>query len=427
MSKSEELYQQAQTVIPGGVNSPVRAFNGVGGSPLFIEKADGSRIYDADGKAYIDYVGSWGPMILGHNNTAIRDAVVEAAQRGLSFGAPTELEIEMAKLVSRIVPSMEQVRMVSSGTEATMSAIRLARGFTSRDKIIKFEGCYHGHADSLLVKAGSGALTLGQPSSPGVPADFAKHTLTATFNDIESVKSLFEANKDEVACIIVEPVAGNMNCIPPVNGFLTQLRDVCDQYGALLIFDEVMTGFRVAEGCAQAYYEVKPDLTTLGKVIGGGMPVGAFGGRKEVMQYIAPTGPVYQAGTLSGNPIAMAAGYACLTELTKEGNEQRLSEVTAKLANGFKAAADKQGVPLLVNQVGGMFGFFFTDKNEVTCYQDVAECDVERFKSFFHLMLEEGVYLAPSAFEASFTSLSHSDEDIEATIAAAERCFAKLK
>ncbi|GAM61784.1 glutamate-1-semialdehyde aminotransferase [Vibrio ishigakensis] len=427
MSKSEELYQQAQTVIPGGVNSPVRAFNGVGGSPLFIEKADGSRIYDADGKAYIDYVGSWGPMILGHNNKAIRDAVVEAAQRGLSFGAPTELEIEMAKLVSRIVPSMEQVRMVSSGTEATMSAIRLARGFTSRDKIIKFEGCYHGHADSLLVKAGSGALTLGQPSSPGVPADFAKHTLTATFNDIESVKSLFEANKDEVACIIVEPVAGNMNCIPPVNGFLTQLRDVCDQYGALLIFDEVMTGFRVAEGCAQAYYEVKPDLTTLGKVIGGGMPVGAFGGRKEVMQYIAPTGPVYQAGTLSGNPIAMAAGYACLTELTKEGNEQRLSEVTAKLANGFKAAADKQGVPLLVNQVGGMFGFFFTDKSEVTCYQDVAECDVERFKTFFHLMLEEGVYLAPSAFEASFTSLSHSDEDIEATIAAAERCFAKLK
>lgn len=366
-------------------------------------------------------------MILGHNNKAIRDAVVEAAQRGLSFGAPTELEIEMAKLVSRIVPSMEQVRMVSSGTEATMSAIRLARGFTSRDKIIKFEGCYHGHADSLLVKAGSGALTLGQPSSPGVPADFAKHTLTATFNDIESVKSLFEANKDEVACIIVEPVAGNMNCIPPVNGFLTQLRDVCDQYGALLIFDEVMTGFRVAEGCAQAYYEVKPDLTTLGKVIGGGMPVGAFGGRKEVMQYIAPTGPVYQAGTLSGNPIAMAAGYACLTELTKEGNEQRLSEVTAKLANGFKAAADKQGVPLLVNQVGGMFGFFFTDKSEVTCYQDVAECDVERFKTFFHLMLEEGVYLAPSAFEASFTSLSHSDEDIEATIAAAERCFAKLK
>lgn len=427
MSKSEQLYQQAQTVIPGGVNSPVRAFNGVGGSPLFIEKADGSRIYDADGKAYIDYVGSWGPMILGHNNAAIRDAVVEAAQRGLSFGAPTELEIEMAKLVSRIVPSMEQVRMVSSGTEATMSAIRLARGFTGRDKIIKFEGCYHGHADSLLVKAGSGALTLGQPSSPGVPADFAKHTLTATFNDIESVKSLFEANKDEISCIIVEPVAGNMNCIPPVNGFLSLLRDVCDQYGALLIFDEVMTGFRVAEGCAQAYYEVKPDLTTLGKVIGGGMPVGAFGGRKEVMQYIAPTGPVYQAGTLSGNPIAMAAGYACLTELTKEGNEQRLSEVTAKLANGFKAAADRQGVPLLVNQVGGMFGFFFTEKSEVTCYQDVTECDVERFKAFFHLMLEEGVYLAPSAFEASFTSLAHSDEDIEATIAAAERCFAKLK
>ncbi|WP_261815890.1 glutamate-1-semialdehyde 2,1-aminomutase [Vibrio gallicus] len=427
MSKSEALYQQAQTVIPGGVNSPVRAFNGVGGSPLFIEKADGCRIFDADGKDYIDYVGSWGPMILGHNNPAIRDAVVEAAQRGLSFGAPTELEIKMAQLVSSIVPSMEQVRMVSSGTEATMSAIRLARGYTNRDKIIKFEGCYHGHADSLLVKAGSGALTLGQPSSPGVPADFAKHTLTATFNDIDSVISLFEANPEQVACIIVEPVAGNMNCIPPVDNFLQKLRSVCDKYNALLILDEVMTGFRVAQGCAQAYYDVKPDLTTLGKVIGGGMPVGAFGGRKEVMQYIAPTGPVYQAGTLSGNPIAMAAGFACLTELTQPGNEQRLAQITKTLADGFKSAADKQGIPLVVNQVGGMFGFFFTDKSEVTSYQDVTECDVERFKAFFHLMLEEGIYLAPSAFEASFTSLAHSEADINATLAAAERCFAKLK
>ncbi|GEM81061.1 glutamate-1-semialdehyde 2,1-aminomutase [Vibrio superstes] len=426
MSKSEALYQQAQTIIPGGVNSPVRAFNGVGGSPLFIERADGSRIYDADDKVYIDYVGSWGPMILGHNNPVIRDAVVEAAQRGLSFGAPTELEINMAKLVSSLVPSMEQLRMVSSGTEATMSAIRLARGYTGRDKIMKFEGCYHGHADSLLVKAGSGALTLGQPSSPGVPEDFAKHTLTATFNNLDSVQALFDANPGQISCIIVEPVAGNMNCIPPINGFLEGLREICDQNGALLIFDEVMTGFRVALGCAQAHYKVKPDLTTLGKVIGGGMPVGAFGGRKEVMQHIAPTGPVYQAGTLSGNPIAMAAGYACLTQLAQAGNEERLNEITAKLAQGFKQRADKHGIPLLVSQVGGMFGFFFTDQQQVNCYEEVAKCDVERFKRFFHLMLEEGVYLAPSAFEASFTSLSHSDDDIEQTLAAADRCFATL-
>ncbi|GAB7218390.1 glutamate-1-semialdehyde 2,1-aminomutase [Vibrio comitans] len=426
MSKSEALYQQAQTIIPGGVNSPVRAFNGVGGSPLFIERADGSRIYDADDKAYIDYVGSWGPMILGHNNPVIRDAVVEAAQRGLSFGAPTELEINMAKLVSSLVPSMEQLRMVSSGTEATMSAIRLARGYTGRDKIMKFEGCYHGHADSLLVKAGSGALTLGQPSSPGVPEDFAKHTLTATFNNLDSVQALFDANPEQISCIIVEPVAGNMNCIPPINGFLEGLREICDQNGALLIFDEVMTGFRVALGCAQAHYNVKPDLTTLGKVIGGGMPVGAFGGRKEVMQHIAPTGPVYQAGTLSGNPIAMAAGYACLTQLAQTGNEERLNEITAKLAQGFKERADKHGIPLLVSQVGGMFGFFFTVQEQVNCYEEVAKCDVERFKRFFHLMLEEGIYLAPSAFEASFTSLSHTDEDIEQTLAAADRCFAAL-
>ncbi|CAM2848649.1 glutamate-1-semialdehyde 2,1-aminomutase [Vibrio rarus] len=426
MSKSEALYQQAQTIIPGGVNSPVRAFNGVGGSPLFIERADGSRIYDADDKAYIDYVGSWGPMILGHNNPVIRDAVVEAAQRGLSFGAPTELEINMAKLVSSLVPSMEQLRMVSSGTEATMSAIRLARGYTGRDKIMKFEGCYHGHADSLLVKAGSGALTLGQPSSPGVPEDFAKHTLTATFNDLDSVQALFDANPQQIACIIVEPVAGNMNCIPPMDGFHQGLREICDNNGALLIFDEVMTGFRVALGCAQAHYNITPDLTTLGKVIGGGMPVGAFGGRKEVMQHIAPTGPVYQAGTLSGNPIAMAAGFACLTQLAQAGNEERLNEITAKLAQGFKACADQHGIPLYVSQVGGMFGFFFTEQKQVTCYEEVAKCDVERFKRFFHLMLEEGVYLAPSAFEASFTSLSHTDEDIAQTLAAADRCFAAL-
>lgn len=426
MTKSAELYQKAQRAIPGGVNSPVRAFNGVGGSPIFIDRADGPLIFDADGKAYIDYVGSWGPMILGHNHAVIREAVIGAAQRGLSFGAPTEMEIDMAELVSELVPSMEQLRMVSSGTEATMSAIRLARGFTGRDKILKFEGCYHGHADSLLVKAGSGALTLGQPSSPGVPADFAKHTLTATFNDLESVRELFAANKEQIACIIVEPVAGNMNCIPPVEGFHEGLREICDKEGALLIFDEVMTGFRVALGGAQAYYNIKPDLTTLGKVIGGGMPVGAFGGRRDVMQYIAPTGPVYQAGTLSGNPVAMAAGYACLTLLKEEGNEKRLAAKTKQLADGFKELADKHGIPLLVNQVGGMFGFFFTVQERVTCYEEVAKCDVERFKRFFHLMLEHGVYLAPSAFEASFTSLAHGSKEIEATLEAADRCFAMM-
>lgn len=424
MTKSAELFAKAQDKIPGGVNSPVRAFAGVGGSPIFVERADGPLIFDADGKAYIDYVGSWGPMILGHNHAAIREAVISAAQRGLSFGAPTETEITMAELVSELVPSMEQVRMVSSGTEATMSAIRLARGYTGRDKIMKFEGCYHGHADSLLVKAGSGALTLGQPSSPGVPADFAKYTLTATFNDLDSVRELFAVNKGEIACIIVEPVAGNMNCIPPVEGFHEGLRQICDEEGALLIFDEVMTGFRVTENCAQGYYNIKPDLTTLGKVIGGGMPVGAFGGRKEVMQYIAPTGPVYQAGTLSGNPVAMAAGFACLKVLTEEGNEKRLADTTRHLANGFKELANKHGIPMVVNQVGGMFGFFFTDQETVTSYADVAKCDIERFKRFFHLMLKKGVYLAPSAFEASFTSLAHGPKEIEATLEAADQCFA---
>ncbi|HIF9549490.1 TPA: glutamate-1-semialdehyde 2,1-aminomutase [Photobacterium damselae] len=426
MSKSSDLFAKAQRTIPGGVNSPVRAFAGVGGTPLFIERADGAYIFDADDKAYIDYVGSWGPMILGHNHTAIRDAVIEAARNGLSFGAPTEMEITMAEMVSRLVPSMEMVRMVSSGTEATMSAIRLARGFTGRDKIIKFEGCYHGHADCLLVKAGSGALTLGQPSSPGVPEDFAKHTLTCTYNNLESVREAFTSHPDQIACIIVEPVAGNMNCIPPVAGFLEGLREICDEFGALLIFDEVMTGFRVATGGAQGHYNIKPDLTTLGKVIGGGMPVGAFGGRREVMEYIAPTGPVYQAGTLSGNPVAMAAGHACLTVLTEEGNEARLANTTKRLAEGFKAAADKHGIPLLVHQVGGMFGFFFTDQEQVTCYEEVAKCDVERFKHFFHLMLDKGVYLAPSAFEASFTSLAHNSREIDATLEAAELSFAEL-
>lgn len=426
MSKSEDLYAQAQQLIPGGVNSPVRAFNGVGGVPLFIERADGALLYDVDGKAYIDYVGSWGPMVLGHNHPAIRHAVIEAAERGLSFGAPTEMEVKMAALVTELVPTMDTVRMVNSGTEATMSAIRLARGFTHRDKIIKFEGCYHGHADCLLVKAGSGALTLGQPNSPGVPADFAKHTLTCTYNDLTTVRAAFEQYPEEIACIIVEPVAGNMNCIPPLPSFLPGLRALCDEFGALLIIDEVMTGFRVALAGAQAHYGVKPDLTCLGKIIGGGMPVGAFGGRREVMDALSPTGPVYQAGTLSGNPIAMAAGFACLTEVARPGTHEALTRLTTQLADGLLAAAKAEKIPFVVNHVGGMFGLFFTDAESVTCYADVTKCDVERFKRFFHLMLEEGVYLAPSAFEAGFMSLAHSPEDIQRTIDAARRSFAKL-
>lgn len=426
MSKSEQLFEQAQKVIPGGVNSPVRAFKGVGGTPVFIQKAEGAYITDSDGKKYIDYVGSWGPMVLGHNHPAIIDAVLKAVPNGLSFGAPTESEITLAELVTTLVPSIELVRMVSSGTEATMSAIRLARGYTGRDKIIKFEGCYHGHSDSLLVKAGSGALTLGQPSGPGVPADFAKHTLTCTYNNLDSVKTAFEQYPNEIACLIVEPVAGNMNCIPPKNDFLKGLRALCDQYGAVFIIDEVMTGFRVALGGAQAYYDVKPDLTTLGKIIGGGMPVGAFGGKKEIMEYIAPTGPVYQAGTLSGNPIAMAAGLACLTELSKAGNEQKLATQTQILAEGLKALADKHHVPFTVQYVGGMFGLFFTEQTEINNFQDVMKCDATKFNRFFHLMLEQGIYLAPSAFEAGFMSLAHSNEDIQATLAAADKAFAVL-
>ncbi len=427
MNKSEQLFEQAQKIIPGGVNSPVRAFNGVGGNPCFIKRAEGAYIFDADDNAYIDYVGSWGPMILGHNHPVILDAVINTAKNGLSFGAPTELEITMAEKVRELVPSMECLRMVSSGTEATMSAIRLARGFTGRDKILKFEGCYHGHADSLLVKAGSGALTMGVPNSPGIPEDFAKHTLTVSFNDIAQVKEIFAKYADEIACIIVEPVAGNMNCIPPVEGFLEGLREVCDQYSSVLIFDEVMTGFRVALGGAQAHYNIKPDLTTLGKVIGGGMPVGAFGGKQEIMDYIAPVGPVYQAGTLSGNPIAMAAGLASLTELSQGDKHQQLSTATEKLAMGLKAAAERNGISLNINYVGAMFGFFFTqDKEKITTYQQATQCDGEMFKRFFHLMLEEGVYLAPSAFETGFLSTAHNDEVIEKTLVAADKCFAQL-
>ncbi|EML5157978.1 glutamate-1-semialdehyde 2,1-aminomutase [Morganella morganii] len=426
MSRSENLYTEAQHFIPGGVNSPVRAFNGVGGTPLFIERANGAYIYDVDGKAYIDYVGSWGPMVLGHNHPAIRTAVIKAVEKGLSFGAPTADEVEMAKFVTELVPSMDMVRMVNSGTEATMSAIRLARGYTARDKIIKFEGCYHGHADCLLVKAGSGALTIGQPNSPGVPADFARHTLTCTYNDLSSVREAFEKHPHDIACIIVEPVAGNMNCIPPSADFLPGLRALCDEFGALLIIDEVMTGFRVALGGAQAHYDVEPDLTCLGKIIGGGMPVGAFGGRSEIMEKLAPTGPVYQAGTLSGNPIAMAAGLACLHEIAQPGVHQRLTELTDMLADGLCEKAREAGIPFVVNHVGGMFGLFFTDAPAVTCYQDVMNCDVERFKKFFHLMLQQGIYLVPSAFEAGFMSVAHSDEDIRKTIDAAAYAFSEL-
>ncbi|MBO2693119.1 glutamate-1-semialdehyde 2,1-aminomutase [Shewanella algae] len=427
MTRSEDLFEQAKKTIPGGVNSPVRAFNGVGGSPRFIEKADGAYIYDADGKAYIDYVGSWGPMILGHNHPKIREAVLKAVENGLSFGAPTELEVQMAEKVIEMVPSIEQVRMVSSGTEATMSAIRLARGYINRDKILKFEGCYHGHADCLLVKAGSGALTLGQPSSPGIPADFAKHTLTAVYNDLDSVKELFSQHPQDIACIILEPVAGNMNCIPPVAGFLEGLRELCDQFGALLIIDEVMTGFRVSKSGAQGHYGVTPDLTTLGKVIGGGMPVGAFGGKKEVMQYIAPTGPVYQAGTLSGNPIAMTAGLAQLEALSEPGLYEELAAKTKRIAEGFKAAADKHGIPMAINYVGGMFGFFFTDEEKITGFEQVTKCNMEQFRAFYHGMLDEGIYLAPSAFEAGFLSMAHGEQELQATLDAADRVLARMK
>lgn len=426
MYQSETLYNTARTLIPGGVNSPVRAFTGVGGTPLFISHADGACLYDVDGNRYIDYVGSWGPMILGHNHPQIRQAVIQAAERGLSFGAPTEMEVKMAALITRLMPALDMVRMVNSGTEATMSAIRLARGYTGRDKIIKFAGCYHGHADALLVKAGSGALTLGQPDSPGVPADFARHTLSCNYNDLQSVRDAFAQYPEQIACVIVEPVAGNMNCVPPLPDFLPGLRDICDEYNALLIIDEVMTGFRVALGGAQARYHVQPDLTCLGKIIGGGMPVGAFGGRREIMQALAPTGPVYQAGTLSGNPVAMAAGYACLTLLEAPHTYQRLTALTEQLACGLRKAAQDAKVPLVVNSVGGMFGIFFSSQPAITCYQQVMACDVDRFKRFFHLMLQAGIYFAPSAFEAGFMSLAHTEQDIDHTLAAAQQAFRKL-
>ncbi|MCG8909099.1 glutamate-1-semialdehyde 2,1-aminomutase [Pseudomonas sp. DP-17] len=428
MSRSETLFANAQKHIPGGVNSPVRAFKSVGGTPLFFKHAEGAYVVDEDDKRYVDYVGSWGPMILGHSHPDVLDAVRKQLDHGLSYGAPTALEVEMADLVCSLVPSMDMVRMVSSGTEATMSAIRLARGYTGRDSIIKFEGCYHGHSDSLLVKAGSGALTFGVPNSPGVPAAFAKHTLTLPYNDIAAVeKTLAEVGK-EVACIIVEPVAGNMNCVPPTAGFLEGLRSLCDQYGVVLIFDEVMTGFRVALGGAQAHYGITPDLSTFGKIIGGGMPVGAFGGKREIMEHISPLGPVYQAGTLSGNPLAMAAGLTTLRLISRPSFHDELTRYTTRMLQGLQDRADAAGVPFVTTQAGAaMFGLYFSGADDIITFEDVMGSDVERFKRFFHLMLDAGVYLAPSAFEAGFTSIAHGETELKLTLDAAERAFAALK
>ena len=428
ISQSEQLFAQAQKHIPGGVNSPVRAFKGVGGTPIFFDHAKGAYVHDADGNQYIDYVGSWGPMILGHSAPVIIEAVQAQMVNGLSFGAPTGIETTMASEVCKLIPSMDMVRMVNSGTEATMSAIRLARGFTGRDKLVKFEGCYHGHADSLLVKAGSGMLTLGVPTSPGVPAAVAENTVTLNYNDLDSVKECFAQIGDQVACVIIEPVAGNMNCIPPSKSFLLGLRELCDVHGIVLIFDEVMSGFRVSLGGAQQWYGVTPDMTCLGKVIGGGLPVGAFGGKREIMEYLAPLGPVYQAGTLSGNPLAMAAGLAMLKAIQQPGFYPQLEARVRQMLDGFQAAADKRGIPFSSNSAGSMFGLFFTELDEVTCFKDVAEqCDGERFNQFFHGMLQQGVYLAPSSFEAGFMSIAHSEQDIEATIAAAEHVMTNLK
>jgi glutamate-1-semialdehyde 2,1-aminomutase len=424
--KNSELFREARQVIPGGVNSPVRAFKSVGGDPVFIQSGRGAYLTSEEGVSYIDYVGSWGPMILGHANPAVVEAVQKQAQSGLSFGAPTILETRLASLICNRMPWIDQVRMVNSGTEATMSAIRLARGFTGRDKIVKFEGCYHGHADSLLVKAGSGALTLGIPTSPGVPSAMAEHTITAEFNNLESVSEVFSEVGEQVAAIIVEPVAGNMNCIPPGKGFLQGLRDICDDHGSLLIMDEVMTGFRVGEQGAQGLYGVTGDLTTLGKIIGGGMPVGAFGGRVEIMTHLAPDGAVYQAGTLSGNPVAMAAGLATLEQASGKEFYLDIGAKTERLVYGMNEVAKKCGIALVTNRVGAMFGIFFTDRASVTCFDDVMNCDTQRFNVFFHGMLDRGIYLAPSAFEAGFVSCAHSNADIDSTIDAAREVFSTL-
>jgi glutamate-1-semialdehyde 2,1-aminomutase len=426
MTRSEQLFAQAARVIPGGVNSPVRAFKAVGGSPVFIDRAEGAYLWDVDGKRYIDYVLSWGPMIAGHAHPHVLAAVQEKMQKGLSFGAPTEIEITLAEKLCSIMPNMDLVRMVSSGTEATMSAIRLARGYTGRDKIIKFEGCYHGHSDSLLVKAGSGALTLGVPSSPGVPAALADHTLTLTYNDADSVKKAFQTFGEQIACVIVEPVAGNMNCIPPVPGFLESIREQCTQYGSVFIIDEVMTGFRLGLQGAQGYYGIEADLTCLGKVIGGGMPVGAFGGKRAIMEKIAPLGPVYQAGTLSGNPVAMAAGLATLDIISQPGFYEPLFAKTEKLVQGLLAAAKNIGIPMTSNHVGSMWGLFFTEEKTITNYQQVMACDTQRFNRFFHGMLDEGVYLAPASYEAAFMSSAHSDGDLISTLDSAAITFSRI-
>lgn len=424
--RSSKFYNEACEIIPGGVNSPVRAFSGVGGTPVFIERAAGAHLVDVDGNSYIDYVGSWGPMIAGHSHPKVIAAVQQQLERGLSFGAPTTTETALAKKIQQLMPGLERIRMVSSGTEAAMSAIRLARGVTNRDRIIKFEGCYHGHADSLLVKAGSGALTLGIPTSPGVPADLAKLTLTLNYNDIDQVRQVMAEFGPQVAAIIVEPVAGNMNCVLPEPGFLAELRELSSKHGTLLIFDEVMTGFRVHRGGAQALYGIEPDLTVLGKIIGGGMPVGAFAGSANIMKAIAPTGPVYQAGTLSGNPIAMACGLATLELLAEPGFHIRLERLTKRLVEGLHQAGAEVGIPIAVNYVPGMFGLFFTDQPKVASFKQVTACDVPRFKRFFHAMLEAGIYLAPSAFEAGFVSAAHTEEDIDRTLDAARKSLKKI-
>lgn len=426
MSRSAELFERSKKLIPGGVNSPVRAFRAVGGNPVFVSHASGSKIYDVDGKEYIDYVGSWGPMIAGHANPRILSAVKNVMDSGTSFGAPTRLEIEMAEMVVQAVPSVEMVRMVSSGTEAVMSALRLARGFTGRDKVIKFDGCYHGHGDSMLVQAGSGVETLGLPDSPGVPAALAGLTRSLPYNDIIALERAFKEEGDKIACVIVEPVIGNMGCIPPQPGFLKGLRTICDKYGALLIFDEVITGFRLALGGAQEYYKVNPDLTTLGKIIGGGLPVGAYGGRKEIMEKIAPSGPIYQAGTLSGNPLAMSAGIETLKILSEPGVYEQLDETTALLCDGLKSSAEEAGISAVFNRVGSLFTMFFTDAPEVTDYKTAKTCDTARFAKFFAGMLERGVYLAPSQFEAGFMSLAHTKEDVWKTVEEARETFKTL-
>jgi glutamate-1-semialdehyde 2,1-aminomutase len=427
MTRSEVLFEKANRIIPGGVNSPVRAFRGVGGTPVFFARGEGPYLFDADGMRYIDYVCSWGPLILGHGHPEVLGALTRQMHDGLTYGAPTELEVEMAELLCSLVPSMAMVRMVNSGTEATMSAIRLARGHTGRDKIVKFEGCYHGHVDALLVKAGSGALTLGEPSSPGIPRNVTDDTIVLDYNDSEGVRQLFARSGSEIACVIVEPVAGNMNCILPLPGFLETLRDECTKAGAVLIFDEVMTGFRVALGGAQAHFGITPDLTTLGKVIGGGMPVGAFGGRADIMSKVSPSGPVYQAGTLSGNPMAMAAGLATLRAISQHGFHERLITRTATLLEGMRREASAAAIPFTTAQAGTMFGLFFTEQSRVDSYAQATACDAERFRRFFHAMLENGVYLAPSAYEAGFVSSAHTDEVLAETLEATRAAFRTLR